>query len=65
LAEVYLGRDLTAMVTKNAHHHDGVCGVRRFDHGGVRRLLPRPAYEASAVLLEEANQPDRIGEAGG
>jgi len=23
LAEVYLERDLTAMVTKNAHHHDG------------------------------------------
>jgi hypothetical protein len=55
LAEVYLGRDLTAMVTKNAHHHDGVCGVRRFDHGDLRRLLLRSAHEVNAVDLEKAN----------
>src|ERR1700730_19460888 len=65
LAEVYLGRDLTAMVTKNAHHHDGVCGVRRADDGDMRRLLLRSAHGFDAVDLEEANQPDRVGEAGG
>jgi hypothetical protein len=55
LAEVYLGRDLTAMVTKNAHHHDGVCGVRRSNDGGVRRLLLRLAHGVRAVDLAEAN----------
>jgi hypothetical protein len=55
LAEVCLGRDLTAMVTKNAHHHDGVCGVRRSDDGDLRRLLPRSADEVDAADLEEAN----------
>jgi hypothetical protein len=55
LAEVYLGRDLTAMVTKNAHHHDGVCGVRRSDDGDVRRLLLRSAHGVDAVDLAEAN----------
>jgi hypothetical protein len=55
LAEVYLGRDLTAMVTKNAHHHDGVRGVRRFDDGNVRRLLLRSARGVGAVDLAEAN----------
>jgi hypothetical protein len=55
LAEVYLGRDLTAMVTKNAHHHDGVCGVCRSDHGDVRRLLHRSACGFKAVDLEKAN----------
>jgi hypothetical protein len=65
LAEVYLGRDLTAMVTKNAHHHDDVCGVRRSDDGDVRRLLLRSAQRVHAVDLAEANYSDRIGEAGG
>jgi hypothetical protein len=55
LAEVYLRRDLIAMVTKNAHHHDGVGGVRRSDDGGMRRLLLRPACGVAAVDLEEAN----------
>jgi hypothetical protein len=55
LAEVYLGRDLTAMVTKNAHHHDGVCGVRRSDDSDVRRLLLRSACGVHAENLEEAN----------
>jgi hypothetical protein len=55
LAEVYLGRDLTAMVTKNAHHHDGVCGVRRSGDGDVRRLLLRLACGIHADNLEEAN----------
>ena len=45
----------TAMVTKNAHHHDGVCGVRRSDDGDVRRLLLRSACGVHAVNLEEAN----------
>jgi len=55
LAEVYLERDLTAMVTKNAHHHDGIGGVRRSDDGLVRRLLLRSACGVHAVDLEEAN----------
>jgi hypothetical protein len=55
LAEVYLGRDLTAMVRKNAHHHDGVCGVRRSDDVDVRRLLLRSAHGVDAVDLAEAN----------
>jgi hypothetical protein len=55
LAEVYLGRDLIAMVTKNALHHDGVCGARRFEHCDVRRLCLRPACRVDAVNLEEAN----------
>jgi hypothetical protein len=55
LAEVCLGRDLTAMVTKNADHHDGVGGVRRSDDGDVRRLLLGSARGLDAVNLEEAN----------
>jgi hypothetical protein len=55
LAEVYLGRDLTAMVRKNAHHHDGVCGVRRSDDVDVHRLLLRSAHRVDAVDLAEAN----------
>jgi hypothetical protein len=55
LAEVYLGRDLTAMVTMNAHHHDGVYGVRRTDDSDVRRLLLRSACGVHAENLEEAN----------
>jgi hypothetical protein len=55
LAEVYLGRDLIAMVTKNAHHHDGVSGARRTEHGDLRRLCLRPACQVDAVNLEEAN----------
>jgi hypothetical protein len=65
LAEVYLGRDLTAMVSKNADHHDGVCGVRRVCDGDVRRLLLRSARWVDAVNLAEANQSDRVGETGG
>jgi hypothetical protein len=55
LAEVYLGRDLTAMMRKNAHHHDGVCGVRRSDDVDVRRLLHRSAGGVDAFDLAEAN----------
>ena len=65
MAEVCLERDLTAMVTKNAHHHDGVGGVRRSGDGDVRRLLLRSACGVDAVNLEEANESDRVGEAGG
>jgi hypothetical protein len=53
------------MVTKNAHHHDDVCGVRRSDDGDVRRLLLRSAQRVHAVDLAEANYSDRTGEAGG
>jgi hypothetical protein len=55
LAEVYLERDLTAMMRKNAHHHDGVCGVRRSDDVDVRRLLLRSAHGVDATDLAEAN----------
>jgi hypothetical protein len=65
VAEVYLGRDLTATVTKNAHQHDGVCGVRRVCDGDVRRLLLRSACRVDAVDLEKANKPNRVGQAGG
>jgi hypothetical protein len=65
LAEVYLRRDLTATVTKNAHQHDGVCGVRRPDHGDVCRLLLRSACRVDAVDLEETNKSNRGGQAGG
>jgi hypothetical protein len=54
LAEVYLGRDLTAIMTKNAHHH-GVYGVRRSDDSDVHRLLLRSACRVHAENLEEAN----------
>jgi hypothetical protein len=63
LAEVYPGCDLTATVTKNAHHRDGVCRNRRSRDGNVRRLLLRSACGPEAVNLEEANESDRAGEA--
>jgi hypothetical protein len=65
LAEVYLGRDLTATVNKNADQHDGVCGVRRVCDGDLRRLWLRSACPVDAGNLEEANQSNRVGQAGG
>jgi hypothetical protein len=64
LAEVYLERDLTATVNKNAHHNDGVCGVRRPGNRDMCRLLLRSTRRVDAVNLEEADQSNRVGQAG-
>ena len=64
LAEVYPRCDLVAMVTKNAHQHDGACGNRRCRDGNMCRLLLRSASGLDAVNLEEANESGRAGQAG-
>jgi hypothetical protein len=62
---VCLARDLTAMMTRNAHHHDGARGVRCSGVGDVRRLLLRPARGFGFINVEEANKPGSVGKADG
>jgi len=60
---VYLACDLTATVTKDAHHHDRACGDRRARDGNLRRLLLRSARGLDAADLEAENESDGAWEA--
>lgn len=63
MAEVYLMRDLAATVMQDAHYRDGARGNRRSRDGNSRRLLLWSARGSGADHLDEANEPDRAGQA--
>lgn len=55
--------DLAATVMHDAHYRDGARGNRRARDGSSRRLLLWSARGLGADHLEEADEPDRAGQA--